>query len=87
VVPERNRGDQPATLADIGITKKESARGQPYQATGSRTAPVENQTLVEIGITKKESARAQKLAAIPEPEFRERIEAAITPSSVEGVIR
>ena len=30
-------------------------------------------TLREIGITKDQSSRAQKLAAIPEPEFRERI--------------
>ena len=41
-VPERNHGEQPPTLADIGITKKQSHV-------------------------------AQKLAAIPEPEFRERI--------------
>ena len=30
-------------------------------------------TLADIGITKKQSHVAQKLAAIPEPEFRERI--------------
>lgn len=33
------------------------------------------ETLREIGITKDQSSRAQKLAAIPEPEFRERIAA------------
>ena len=42
VVPERNHGEQPPTLASIGITKKQSHV-------------------------------AQKLAAIPDPEFRERI--------------
>lgn len=33
-------------------------------------------TLADLGISKKQSARAQKLAEIPEPEFRERIEQA-----------
>lgn len=32
-------------------------------------------TLADIGITKKQSATTQKLAAIPEPEFRRRLEA------------
>ena len=45
--------------------------GNP-KLTGSRAEPVAP-TLASIGITKKQSSTAQKLAAIPEPEFRERI--------------
>ena len=45
--------------------------GNP-KLTGSRAEPVAP-TLASIGITKKQSHVAQKLAAIPEPEFRERI--------------
>lgn len=49
--------------------------GQPFQSTGSRSAPVgtEPATLAEIGITKKQSSRAQQLADIPREEFAERI--------------
>lgn len=44
--------------------------GQPYQATGSSTAPVEKPpTLAEAGIDKKLSSRAQKMAAVPEEKF------------------
>lgn len=48
--------------------------GRP-EKTGSDARPVsaKPETLREIGITKDQSSRAQKLAAIPEPEFRERI--------------
>lgn len=41
---------------------------------GTRAEPSNpTPTLADIGITKKQSHVAQKLAAIPEPEFRERI--------------
>jgi len=44
--------------------------------TGTKAVPVldTTPTLAEIGITKNQSAASQKLAAIPEPEFRERVE-------------
>jgi len=65
--------------ATVGMAKG----GQPYQSTGSKSAPVERAaTLAEAGIDKKLSARAQKMAAVPEAEFesmvgewRERAEA------------
>jgi len=40
---------------------------------GNEAEPNSVPTLAEIGITKKQSATAQKLAAIPAPEFAERL--------------
>jgi len=46
--------------------------GQPYQATGSKSEPVDRPpTLAQVGIDKKLSSHAQKVAAIPEDEFEE----------------
>jgi hypothetical protein len=64
------------------MPKATGARGQlsgdvPAGARvgGNRPEPPTDKpaTLAEIGITKKQSATAQKLAAIPEPEFKERV--------------
>lgn len=46
--------------------------GNP-KLTPRREEGVEPKKLQEVGITYQQSSRAQKLAAIPEPEFHERI--------------
>lgn len=42
--------------------------GQPFQATGSQSAPVVP-SLADVGISNKLSRRAQKLADVPEEKF------------------
>lgn len=56
------------------MPKNVGAKGS--KVTGSVKLPVKDPapTLTDIGITKKQSASTQKLAAIPEPEFRRRLE-------------
>ncbi|BET69051.1 hypothetical protein ASA1KI_39690 [Opitutales bacterium ASA1] len=81
-----NRAAEIRTLAErqmgaflAEMPKATGAKGNP----GGQGAPVvrssattaQTPTLAAIGITKDQSSRAQKLAAIPEPEFRERLEA------------
>ena len=59
------------------MPKNEGAKGNPggqgASIVRSGLSTTQPATLREIGITKDQSSRAQKLAAIPEPEFRERI--------------
>ena len=71
-----NRATEIRTLAeqqmgDFLKTMKKNEGGDPKRPP-ARTAGGEP-TLAEMGITYKESARCQKLAAIPAPEFHERI--------------
>ncbi len=57
-------------LGEILAAMPKATGGQPYQATGSASAPVDRApTLADLGIDKKVSARARKLAALPAEQF------------------
>lgn len=69
---ERRVGELMASQRQsVGLAKG----GQPYQATGSKTDPVESvPTLAEAGVDKHLADRARKLAAMPDRKFEQVVE-------------
>lgn len=80
-----NRAAEIRTLAErqMGEFLNQMPKQQGARGIGKSGIPAEKPTLADIGITHKQSSTAQKLAAIPEPEFRERL--ALTKASGERI--